>query len=111
MKIIAETPAEERLLARIKVMSDNMRHQDNRSTQMPMWTPQDNGKAGTDYGAVMFFTQDAAERHLKMNAHHYDRPSLYVRSAHDNKELMDVVHLLLLAGGNQIPNNHYGFLK
>lgn len=111
MKIIAETPAEERLLARIKVMSDNMRHQDNRSTQMPMWTILEGREAGRDYGAVMFLTQDAAERHLKVNAHHYDYPRIYVRSAHDNRELMDVVHLLLLAGGNQIPNNHYGFLK
>lgn len=34
-----------------------------------------------------------------------------VRSAHDNRELKDVIHLLILAGGNEIPSNHYGFLR
>lgn len=31
--------------------------------------------------------------------------------AHDNRELKDVIHLLILAGGNEIPNNHYGVLR
>jgi len=111
MKIIAESPEEDRLIARIKAMSDNMAVQNNRATMMPMWTAQDNGKAGTDYGAVMFFTQEAVETHMITDAHHYSRPSIYVRSAHNNPELKDVVHLLLLAGGHEIPSNHYGYLK
>ena len=32
-------------------------------------------------------------------------------SAHDNRELKDVIHLLILAGGNEIPSNHYGVLR
>lgn len=40
-----------------------------------------------------------------------DNPATYIRSAHDNRELKDVVHLLILAGGNEIPSNHYGVLK
>lgn len=111
MKIIAESPEEERLLVRIKKMSDNMSAQDNRATMMPMWTVRDNGKDGTDYGAVMFFTQEAAETHVVTDAHHYDHPSIYVRSAHNNPELKDVVHLLLLIGQHEIPSNHYGRLR
>lgn len=45
------------------------------------------------------------------NDHHYENPTTCVRSAHDNRELKDIVHLLILAGGNEIPNNHYGFLR
>lgn len=112
MKIIAETPEEERLLARINVMSANMAVQDNRITQMPMWTITDaKGTTADDYGAVMFFTQAAAETHLVTDAHHYINPHTYIRSAHSNPELMDVVHLLLLAGGQDIPSNHYGRLR
>lgn len=111
MKIIAETPEEKRLLKRIQQMSDNMATQDNRITQMPMWTIVENGTEGRDYGAVMFFTQKAAETHLKVDSHHYDDAYTYVRSAHANPELMDVVHLLLLAGKNDIPSNHYGRLR
>ena len=111
MKIIAESPEEERLLVRIKRMSDNMATQDNRITQMPMWTIMDMGKESKDYGAVMFFTQVAAEHHLVTDSHHYDDAHTYVRSAHNNPELKDVVHLLLLAGKNDIPSNHYGRLR
>ena len=107
MKIVAETPQKERLLARIKQISDNIATQGNRATMMPMWTVLEDGKPGRDYGAVMFFTQAEAERHLEVNAHHYDHPQLYIRSAHDNPELIAVVHMLLLAGGNQVPLNHY----
>lgn len=56
MKIIAENPAEEALLWRIKALSDEIVRQDNR-------------------------------------------------------ELKDVIHLLILAGGNEIPSNHYGVLR
>ena len=56
MKIIAENPAEEALLWRIKALSDELVNQDNR-------------------------------------------------------ELKDVIHLLILAGGNEIPRNHYGVLR
>jgi len=45
MKIIAENPAEEALLWRIKALSDELVNQDNRSTDMPMWTILDNNKA------------------------------------------------------------------
>ena len=107
MKIIAETPQEERLLERIKTISDNMAIQDNRATMMPMWTVEEGRKAGTDYGAVMFFTQDAAETHLVTDAHHYDHPNVYIRSAHNNPELVAVAHLLLLANGHEVPDNHY----
>lgn len=108
MKIIAETEAEQRLLGRIQKMSDEMATQDNRITNMPMWTIKDGDRE--DYGAIMFFTGRAAEEHIDENNHHYHNPHSYVRSAHDNKELLDVVHLLLLAGGNDIPSNHYGRL-
>lgn len=112
MKIIAETPEEERLLERIKAISDEMAVQDNRITQMPMWVIREKGTpSGDDYGAVMFFTGKAAEHHIEVNAHHYEHPYAYVRSAHDNSELMNVVHLLLLAGGHDIPSNHYGRLR
>lgn len=111
MKIIAENPAEEALLRRIKALSDEPVNQDNRSTDMPMWTILDNSKAGKDYGAVMYFTSKAAKQHIEENDHHYDNPTIYIRSAHDNRELKDVVHLLILAGGNEIPSNHYGFLN
>lgn len=111
MKIIAETPAEERLLARIAVMSKNMATQDNRITNMPVWTILDRGTDGKDYGVVMFFTQTAADTHLITDAHHYDDPHTYIRSAHNNPELKDVIHLLLLAGGNEIDSNHYGRLR
>ncbi len=111
MKIIAENPAEERLLARILVMSKNLATQDNRATMMPMWTIVEDNKAGRDYGAVMFFTQAEAETHLEENEHHYHNAHTYIRSAHDNRELLDVVHLLLLVGNNDIPSNHYGRLK
>ena len=30
---------------------------------------------------------------------------------YDNRELKDIVHLLILAGGNEIPSNHYGVLR
>ena len=50
-------------------------------------------------------------RYIKENNHHYDNPTIYVRSAHDNRELKDVIHLLILAGGNEIPSNHYGVLR
>lgn len=110
MKIIAESPEEERLLARINLMSANMATQDNRITNMPMWTILEEGKDGKDYGAVMFFTQAAADTHLITDAHHYNNPHTYIRSAHNNPELKDVVHLLLLAGGHDIPSNHYGRL-
>ena len=56
MKIIAENPAEEALLWRIKALSDELVNQDNRYTRMPVWTILDNNKAGKDYGAVMYFT-------------------------------------------------------
>ena len=59
----------------------------------------------------MYFTGKAAEQHIKENDHHYDNPMISVRSAHDNRELKDVIHLLILAGGNEIPNNHYGVLR
>ena len=108
MKIIAENPAEEALLWRIKALSDEL---DNRSTNMPMWTILDNNKAGKDYGAVMYFTGKAAEQHIEENGHHYDNPTIYVRSAHDNRELKDVIHLLILAGGNEISSDHYGVLR
>ena len=107
MKIIAETPQEERLLERIKKISNNMATQGNRATMMPMWTILDNGKPGHDYGAVMFFTQAEAEQHLKINAHHYENPSIYIRSAHDNPELVAIANLIIVAGGNQVPTNHY----
>lgn len=100
MKIIAENPAEEVLLRRIKALSDELVNQDNRSTDMPMWTILDNNKAGK-----------AAKQHIEENNHHYDNPTIYIRSAHDNRELKDVVHLLILAGGNEIPSNHYGVLN
>jgi hypothetical protein len=109
MIIKAETPEEERLLNRIGLISDHMAVQNNRATNMPMWTIVD-GKRG-DYGAVMFFTDYAAERHLITDSHHYDHPKTYVRSAHNNPELKDVVHLLLLVGGNKINDNHYGRLR
>ena len=109
MKIIAETPAEVRLLARIKSVSDEMAVQDNRSTQMPMWTIKDGDRG--DYGIVMYFTGKAAEKHIIEDAHHYDNPRTYLRSAHNNRQLMDVVHLLLLIGEHEIPSNHYGWLK
>ena len=111
MKIIAENPAEEALLWRIKALSDELVNQDNRSTDMPVWTILDNNKAGKDYGAVMYFTGKAAEQHINENDHHYENPTTYVRSAHDNRELKDVIHLLILAGGNEIPSNHYGVLR
>lgn len=111
MKIIAENPAEEALLWRIKALSDELVNQDNRSTNMPMWTILDNNKAGKDYGAVMYFTGKAAEQHINKNNHHYKKPMICVRSAHDNRELKDVIHLLILAGGNEIPSNHYGVLR
>lgn len=111
MKIIAENPAEIALMWRIKALSDELVNQDNRSTDMPMWTILDNNKAGKDYGAVMYFTDKAAKQHIEENNHHYDNPMIYIRSAHDNRELKDVVHLLILAGGNEIPSNHYGFLR
>ena len=100
MKIIAESPAEEALLWRIKALSDELVNQDNRCTNMPVWTILDNNKAGKDYGAVMYFTDD-----------YYDNPTTYIRSAHHNQELKDVIHLLILAGGNEIPSNHYGILR
>lgn len=111
MKIIAENPAEEALLWRIKALSDELVNQDNRYTSMPVWTILDNNKAGKDYGAVMYFTGKAAEQHIKENVNHYEKPMIYIRSAHDNRELKDVIHLLILAGGNEIPSNHYGFLR
>ena len=111
MKIIAENPAEEALLWRIKALSDELVNQDNRYTSMPVWTILDNNKAGKDYGAVMYFTGKAAEQHIKENVHHYEKPMTCIRSAHDNRELKDVIHLLILAGGNEIPSNHYGFLR
>ena len=86
MKIIAENPAEEALLWRIKALSDELVNQDNRSTNMPVWTILDNNKAGKDYGAVMYFTGKAAEQHINENAHHYEKPMTCVRSAHDNLE-------------------------
>ena len=52
MKIIAESPAEGALLWRIKALSDELVNQDNRCTNMPVWTILDNNKAGKDYGAV-----------------------------------------------------------
>lgn len=107
MIIKAETLQEERLLGKIQDISNNLVAQDNRATMMPMWTILENGKAGKDYGAVMFFTQEEAERHLEVNAHHYDNPGIYVRSAHNNPELQAVVHLLFLAGGNDLVDNHY----
>lgn len=64
MKIIAENPAEEALLWRIKALSDELVNQDNRSTNMPMWTILDNNKAGKDYGAVMYFTGQVVEQKL-----------------------------------------------
>ena len=64
-----------------------------------------------DYGAVMYFTGKAAEQHINENAHHYEKPMICVRSAHDNRELKDVIHLLILADGNEIPSNHYGVLR
>lgn len=54
--------------------------------------------------------KQVAEQHIKENDHH-DNPMISVRSAHDNRELKDVIHLLILAGGNEIPNNHYGVLR
>jgi hypothetical protein len=111
MKIIAENPAEEALLRRIKALSDELVNQDNQCTNMPVWTILDNGKADKDYGAVMYFTGKAAEQHIEENIHYYDNPTIYIRSAHDNRELKDVIHLLILAGGNEIPSNHYGFLR
>lgn len=48
MKIIAENPAEEALLWRIKALSDELVNQDNRSTSMPVWTILDNNKADKD---------------------------------------------------------------
>lgn len=107
MKIIAESIQEERLLSLIEDISDNLVTQDNRATMMPMWTILENGKSGKDYGAVTFFTQEAAESHLITDAHHYDRPSIYIRSAHNNPEIQAIVNLLILAGGNNVPQNHY----
>ena len=52
MKIIAENPAEEALLWRIKALSDELVNQDNRYTSMPVWTILDNNKAGKDYGVL-----------------------------------------------------------
>lgn len=113
MKIIAETPEEERLLARIVVTSNNLAKQDNRSTAFPIWTILDgnNKKLTTGYGAGFFLTEAEAESHLESNHYHYNKPSLYVDSAHRNYELHDVIHLLLLAGGNEIDSNHYGRLE
>ena len=97
MKIIAENPAEEALLWRIKALSNELVNQDNRCTSMPVWTILDNNKA--------------AEQHINENDHHYENPTTCIRSAHDNRELKDVIHLLILAGGNEIPSNHYGVLR
>ena len=110
MKIIAENPAEEALLWRIKALSDELVNQDNRSTDMPMWTILDNNKAGKDYGAVMYFTGKAAERTSRKTII-ITIIQRYIRSAQANRELKDVVHLLILAGGNEIPSNHYGVLR
>ena len=55
--------------------------------------------------------KEGALNDLNENAHHYDNPTTCVRSAHDNRELKDIVHLLILAGGNEIPSNHYGVLR
>lgn len=111
MKIIADNLAEEALLWRIKALSDELVNQDNRSTNMPVWTILDNNKVGKDYGAVMYFTDKAAKQHIDENDHHYKNPTTCVRSAHDNRELKDVIHLLILAGGNEIPSSHYGVLR
>lgn len=57
------------------------------------------------------YCQTVINQHIKENGHHYDNPMISVRSAHDNRELKDIVHLLILAGGNEIPSNHYGVLR
>lgn len=113
MKIIAETPEEERLLARVQVTSNNLATQDNRSTAFPIWTILEGSrkKLTTGHGAGFFLTEAEADAHIKSNHYHYDKPVTYVDSVHRNYELHDVIHLLLLAGGNKIDSNHYGRLE
>lgn len=113
MKIIAENSAEERLLERIVSMSHNMAKQDNRSTNFPIWTILDGEekKLTTGYGAGFFLTEAAAAQHIESNDYHYDSPVMYVDSVHRNYELHDLIHLVLLIGEQEIPNNHYGRLR
>lgn len=97
MKIIAENPAEEALLWRIKALSDELVNQDNRSTSMPMWTILDNNKAGKDYGAVMYFTGKAAEQHINENPIPFAMYEIdagrsevtFVSNIHKNPELVE----------------------
>lgn len=65
----------------------------------------------TSYGSMFFFTQKACQDYIDSNRYHFNEPEPYAGSAFRNGELEDVIHLLLLAGQNEINSNHYGRLE
>lgn len=56
--------------------------------------------------AGMFFTEDACERHIKLNNYHYRKPRSYVISAWRNPEMVMVMQAILKLTGEEIPS-HY----
>lgn len=96
------------LADKLIAIGKELAHQNNRSTAWPVWSVLDNGKMTSGYGAGIFLTGKAAEKHITELDYHYDRPGLYIVSAHANDELQPIIQALILMAGEEVPSNHYG---
>jgi hypothetical protein len=51
-----------------------------------------------------FFTEEAAEAHIKFNSYHYRKPFTYVNSAWRNYELQELMKIMFTMMGKEIPS-------
>lgn len=54
----------------------------------------------------LFFTEDACQKHIDENKHHYRNPQIYGVAAWRNPEMVAVMHHLIESAGKDIPS-HY----
>jgi hypothetical protein len=62
-------------------------------------------------GPGMFLTQKACQEHIDDNRYDYTDPRPYAYSFYRNYELQPIVQALILAAGEKVPSNHYGYVK
>jgi hypothetical protein len=63
------------------------------------------------YGSCFFLTRKACKEYIEQNKHHFMNPRPYADSAFRNDEIQPIIQALILAAGEKVPSNHYGYVK
>lgn len=58
------------------------------------------------FTGVVFFTKEAAERHIEARRYRYNQPYVYAKSAYDSPELKRVMHIISRLGENPNSNSY-----